>query len=62
VPFPEDAQVDTAGWWEAELAKILIGFEAADRSRLEDLLKPLVNQEMDAHAAVLGKLATTQGL
>ncbi len=60
MPLPEDLvlEEDLAPWWDAMVASTLKAFEAADRARLDDLLKPLVKGAVDAYVAELGRLAT----
>ncbi|MGP8060773.1 MAG: hypothetical protein ACLP9C_14205 [Acidimicrobiales bacterium] len=59
---PEQLAVDPDGthWWEAMVARTLGTFEAADRSRLNELLKPLVKREFDTQVTELGRLGTTE--
>ena len=42
------------------VARTLGTFEAADRSRLNELLKPLVKREFDTQVTELGRLGTTE--
>jgi len=63
VPLPEGLAIDEDGalWWDAIVASTLKAFEAAERSRLDELLKSLVKAVVDAHVAELGRLATSLG-
>jgi hypothetical protein len=58
--FPEGLAVDNDGtrWWDSMVARTLSGFDAADRCLLNELLKPLIREAIDAQAEDLGKLGT----